>query len=176
MGEVIKKYINGKYIELTTEEITAMQAELAKAEVYERTRPLTESEVTRLLIAQQINTLDVDDNTALRMLEFYPAWTAGQAYTETYKVQYSGKLWRCRQAHTSQDGQEPSIDTASLWEEVCESHDGTQADPIPYDGNMALKEGMYYVQDDVIYRCTRDTINPVYNALADLNGIYVEEA
>ena len=176
MGEVIKKYINGKYIELTTEEITAMQAELAKAEVYERTRPLTESEVTRLLIAQQINTLDVDDNTALRMLEFYPAWTAGQAYTETYKVQYSGKLWRCRQAHTSQAGQEPSIDTASLWEEVCESHDGTQADPIPYDGNMALKEGMYYVQDDVIYRCTRDTINPVYNALADLNGIYVEEA
>lgn len=176
MGEVIKKYINGKYIELTTEEITAMQAELAKAEVYERTRPLTESEVTRLLIAQQINTLDVDDNTALRMLEFYPAWTAGQAYTETYKVQYSGKLWRCRQAHTSQAGQEPSIDTASLWEEVCESHDGTQADPIPYDGNMALKEGMYYVQDDVIYRCTRDTINPVYNALADLKGIYVEEA
>ena len=176
MGEVIKKYINGKYIELTTEEITAMQAELAKAEVYERTRPLTEIEVTRLLIAQQINTLDVDDNTALRMLEFYPAWTAGQAYNETYKVQYSGKLWRCRQAHTSQAGQEPSIDTASLWEEVCESHDGTQADPIPYDGNMALKEGMYYVQDDVIYRCTRDTINPVYNALADLKGIYVEEA
>ena len=28
--------------------------------------------------------------------------------------------------------------------------------------------------NNVIYRCTRDTINPVYNALADLVGIYVE--
>ena len=171
----MKKYINGQYIELTPDELAAMQAKLAKAEAYERTRPLTTEEVTRLLVSQQLNTLDVDDNTALRMLEFYPAWAAGQAYTETYKVQYSGKLWCCRQAHTSQAGQEPSIDTASLWEEVCETHDGTLADPIPYDGNMALESGKYYTQDGVIYLCTRDTINPVYNALADLVSIYVEE-
>ena len=26
------------------------------------------------------------------------------------------------------------------------------------------------------YRCTRDTVNPVYNALADLIGLYVEKA
>ena len=37
-----------------------------------------------------------------------------------------------------------------------------------------LESGKYYLQDYVIYRCTRDTINPVYNALADLVGIYVE--
>lgn len=164
-----------KYRDMTGAEIAARTADLAAADAQERTRPLTAEEVTRLLIAQQINTLTVDDNTALRMVEFYPAWTAGQAYTETYKVQYSGKLWRCRQAHTSQAGQEPSVDTASLWEEVCESHDGTQADPIPYDGNMALESGKYYVQDGVIYHCTRDTVNPVYNPLADLVGIYVEE-
>lgn len=160
---------------MTQEEISAMEAENVKLELAERTRPLTTEEVTRLLISQQINTLDVDDSTALRMVEFYPAWTAGQAYTVGYKVQYSGKLWRCRQAHTSQAGQEPSIDTASLWEQICETHDGTQYDPIPYDGNMALESGKYYVQDGVIYHCTRDTINPVYNALADLVGIYVEE-
>lgn len=171
----MKKYINGQYIELTAEEIAEMQTAKAKAEAAERTRPLTTEEVTRLLIAQQINTLTVDDNTALRMVVFYPAWAAGQAYTVGYKVQHSGKLWRCRQAHTSQAGQEPSIVTASLWEEVCESHDGTLDDPIPYDGNMALEAGLYYVQDGVIYHCSRDTINPVYNALADLVGIYVEE-
>lgn len=115
------------------------------------------------------------DSDALETVTLHPAWAAGQAYTEAYKVQYSGKLWRCRQAHTSQAGQEPSIATASLWEEVCETHDGTLADPIPYDGNMALEAGLYYVQDGVIYHCSRDTINPVYNALADLVGIYVEE-
>lgn len=30
------------------------------------------------------------------------------------------------------------------------------------------------MSNNVIYRCTRDMINPVYNALADLVGIYVE--
>ena len=40
---------------------------------------------------------------------------------------------------------------------------------------MALESGKYYIQDYVIYCCTRDTINPVYNALADLVGLYVTE-
>lgn len=113
----MKKIINGEYIELTQEEIAAMQAETAKAEAYERTRPLTESEVSRLLIAQQINTLSVDDNTALRMLEFYPAWAADTAYPAGHKVQRGGKLWRCLQAHTSQDGWEPE-NAPSLWAKV----------------------------------------------------------
>ena len=114
-----KKYkiLNGIKVEMTPEEITAMQAELEKAEAYERTRPLTESEVSRLLIAQQINTLSVDDNTALRMLEFYPEWSANTAYPAGHKVQHGGKLWRCLQAHTSQEGWEPE-NAPSLWAKV----------------------------------------------------------
>ena len=159
--------------ELTHDEIDFMQAELAKAEDYERTRPLTEQEVSRLLIKQQINTLEVDDTTALRMVEFYPEWSAGQAYTAGYKAQRGGKLWRCLQAHTAQTGWEPE-NTASLWTEICESHDGTKYDPIPYDGNMALESGKYYIQSGVTYLCNRDTGNPVYNALSELVGLYVE--
>lgn len=45
--------------------------------------------------------------------------------------------------------------------------------PIPYSGNMALTSGLYYIQDYTIYLCTRDTGNPVYNPLAELVGIYV---
>lgn len=171
---MMKKCVNGELVELTADEIAAMEAEAAKFAAQERTRPLTESEVTALLIRQQINTLEVDDNTALRMTEFYPEWSAGQAYTAGYKVQHGGKLWRCLQAHTSQTGWEPSTTTASLWTEICESHDGTQADPIPYDGNMALESGKYYIQDYVIYLCTRDTVNPVYQPLSEMVGIYVE--
>ena len=106
----MKKYVNGEPVEITAEEISTMEA-------VERTRPLTAEEVTRLLIAQQINTLSVDDNTALRMVEFYPEWASGVAYTTGYKVQRSGKLWRCLQAHTSQDGWEPDI-APSLWAKV----------------------------------------------------------
>ena len=127
-----------------------------------------------MLIAQQINTLEVDDNTVLRMVEFYPEWAENTEYTAEYKVQRNGKLWRCRQAHTSQIGWEPE-NAASLWTEICESHAGTLDDPIPYSGNMALESGKYYSQDNKVYRCTRDTGNPVYNALSELVGLYVEE-
>lgn len=168
------KLLNGKYVELTSEEIAEMQEAQAAYEAAERTRPLTESEVSRLIIVQQINTLTVDDNTALRMTEFYPEWASGQSYTVGYKVQRNGKLWRCIQAHTSQAGWEPE-NAASLWTEICESHAGTLEDPIPYSGNMALESGKYYMQDGKVYRCTRDTGNPVYNALSELVGLYVEE-
>lgn len=172
----MKKLVDGCYVNMSEEEIISLQSERYVSEAAERTRPLTESEVSRLIIRQQINTLSVDDNTALRMTEFYPVWSAGQAYTAGYKVQHGGKLWRCLQAHTSQTGWEPSTATASLWTEICESHAGTLTDPIPYSGNMALESGKYYIQDGFVYRCTRDTINPVYNALADLIGLYVEKA
>ena len=170
----MKIYINGKYIDMTAEEIAAMEAEAARYEAAERTRPLTAEEVTAMLIRQQINILNVDDNTALRMTTFYPEWAANAEYTIGYKVQRSGRLWRCLQAHTSQAGWEPE-NAASLWTEICESHAGTLEDPIPYNGNMALESGKYYSQDSKIYRCARDTVNPVYNALSELVGLYVEE-
>lgn len=167
-------YENGSYRDMTDEEIAAVQEAQAEYELNERTRHLTESEVSRMLITQQINTLTVDDNTALRMTEFYPEWAADTEYTIGYKVQRNGKLWRVLQAHTSQAGWEPE-NAASLWTEICESHAGTLEDPIPYSGNMALESGKYYSQDNKVYRCTRDTVNPVYNALSELVGLYVEE-
>ena len=125
----------------------------------------------RPIIEQAAQSLD--DRTALSAVSLYPTWSAGVDYSTGHKVQHGGRLWRCVQAHTSQDGWEPE-NAASLWTEICETHDGTIDDPIPYSGNMALESGKYYLQDYVIYRCTRDTINPVYNALADLVGLYVE--
>ena len=126
----------------------------------------------RQLIEQLAVTLD--DETALTGVELFPIWTIDRAYAVGDKVQHNGKLWRCIQAHTSQTGWEPEI-AASLWTEICESHAGTLEDPIPYSGNMALESGKYYMQDGKIYRCIRDTGNPVYNALSELVGLYVEE-
>ena len=169
----MKGYVNGEYIEFTPEEVAAMQRETAKAQLIERTRPLTTEEVSRMVIAQQVNTLEVDDNTALRMREFYPAWAEGVSYAVGFKVRWNDGLWRCLQAHTAQVGWEPT-NTPSLWTEVCETHAGTLDDPIPYNGNMALANGLYYTQNYEIYKCTRDTGNPVYNALSELVGLYVE--
>ena len=105
------------YRDMTEGEIADIEAEAEKFEAAERTRPMTAEEVTAMLIRQQINSLTVDDNTALRMREFYPEWSAGQAYTAGYKTQHGSKLWRCLQAHTSQTGWEPDI-APSLWAKV----------------------------------------------------------
>lgn len=115
----------------------------------------------------------VDDSTALQAIALHPEWAEGNEYAAGFKVQRNGKLWRVITAHTSQLGWEPEV-AAALFEQINETHSGTKDDPIPYDGNMALTNGLYYVQEYVIYLCTRDTVNPVYNPLAELVGIYVE--
>ena len=174
----MKRYFNGEYIDMTAEEIAAMEVAHAEAETYERTRPLTAEEVAAMLIRQQINSLTVDDNTALRMKDFYPAFESviGQTVRQGFKFTHGGKLWRTDQPEmTIQEHYAPGLGTESLYSEVCETHAGTLEDPIPYNGNMALESSKYYSQDSKIYRCTRDTGNPVYNALSELVGLYVEE-
>lgn len=171
----MKVYKDGVIRELSEDETVELTAAIDEAQEWERTRPLTAEEVTGMLIAAQINALSVDDSTALRMVEFYPEWAEGTAYTAGFRVQKDSRLWRCIQAHTAQVGWEPE-NAPALWTEVCEAHAGTADDPIPYSGNMALESGKYYSQDGVVYRCTRDTGNPVYNALSELVGLYVEVA
>ena len=39
---------------------------------------------------------------------------------------------------------------------------------------MELTAGLYYTQGGVTYLCNRSTGQPVYNALSELVGLYVE--
>lgn len=172
--------------EITKEEFDAGMLNAQKrmevqSVIQEKSRPLTESEVSRMLITQQINTLTVDDNTALRMKEFYPTWEdcvkLGTVYHDKpgFKFSCGDKLFSCVSANpTFQASWIPGTDTASLYTEVCETHDGTLEDPIPYSGNMILEEGKYYMQDYVIYRCIRNTEIAVYQPLTELVDNYVE--
>ncbi len=169
----MKICINGVIREMTAEEEAQYNEMAAREAAGAKHRPLSESEVLSMLITAQINTLSVDDATAVRMVAFYPEWAKDTAYTVGYKVQYLGKLYKVIQAHTSQETWTPDI-TASLYERIDEVHDGTKYDAIPYEGNMALVSGKYYIEDNVTYLCNRDTVNPVYNKLSELVGIYVE--
>ncbi len=89
-------------------------------------------------------------------------------------IRYADKLYRVVQAHTSQSDWTPDK-TPALFAEVAKPGQGdSPGNPIPYSGNMALVSGKYYSQDGVTYRCTRDTVNPVYEPLKNLVGLYVE--
>lgn len=168
------KKVDGIWIEETEEEIAAMQEAQARAEAEEKHRPLSQEEVTTMLLRQQINTLAVDNATAYRMREFYPEWAEGQSYTVGHKLLYGGSLYKVIQAHTSQAGWKPGVGTESLFSRIDETHDGTKYDPIPYNGNMELFAGKYYTQSGQTYHCTRDTGTAVFHPLAELVGIYVE--
>jgi hypothetical protein len=173
------RIFDGKcYRDLTPEEVAAIDSERLKAEAQEKHRPLTEAEVNSLFIKQQINILTVDDDTAFRMKSFYPSFSEiiGQTVKQGFKFTHGDKLYKTAQAElTIAEHYPPGIGTESLYTEICESHDGSKYDPIPYGGNMALEQGKYYTQDGVTYLCNQDTGMAIFNPLRELVGLYVEE-
>lgn len=115
------------------------------------------------------------DDDAYSVPELFPAWKVNHLYdTIGERIQYGGKLYKVKQAHTSQTDWTPDIST-SLFEEVPAPGRGDTPDnPIPYSGNMALDAGKYYSEDGMTYICTRSTGVAVHNRLADMIGLYVE--
>ena len=117
---------------------------------------------------------NLTDAEGLENVELFAQYEVGKDYAIGDRFQYNGELYKVLQAHTSQADWVPGTGTESLYAKVDEIHAGTAEDPIPYSGNMELTKNLYYIQDDVLYRCTRSTGQPVYNALSELVGIYVE--
>lgn len=118
-----------------------------------------------------------DDTKALENKELYISFDKliGLTVPIGYKFTYEDKLYKTRQdSLLIQEHYKPSIDTASLYEEINETNQGTLEDPIPYNNNMELFEGKYYIQNEVIYKCTRNTGTAVFHDLKDLVGLYVE--
>ncbi len=96
----MKIYENGICREMTAEEIEEIKSVVAEHMAAEAKRPLTMEEVVRLTIAKTINTITIEDETALRMVEYYPAPEAA-SYAAGDRIQYNGKLYKCLQAHTA---------------------------------------------------------------------------
>lgn len=139
---------------------------------------LSEAKAYRTAIEAGANAVERSDLDALAVKDIYPAWESliGQTVNVDFKLTYDGKLYKVIQAHTVQSDWIPGVGTESLYAVIDEGHAGTLDDPIPYDGNMELTEGLYYIQDGIVYLCTRSTGQPVYHALSELVGLYVEVA
>lgn len=126
--------------------------------------------------SKKINRIDLTDNEALSVKDFYPTWESkiGDNVEQGYKMLYEGNLWRVRQDHLVQEHYPPGLDTASLYEAINYQHAGTLEDPIPYVPPMEIFSDKYYVQHDIIYRCTRDSDTAMSHDLSNLIGLYVE--
>jgi hypothetical protein len=132
---------------------------------------IKKTDLIELLVEARVN---LPDQKALKFKAMYPAWKADMAVEVGQRYQHGDKLYKCKQAHTTADHWKPSIDTAALWEVIDEQHEGTLADPIPYDINMTVYKDKYYIYNGVTYKCLRDSGQPLYAEPASLVGNYFE--
>ena len=122
----------------------------------------------------------LEDAVALTAVELFPQWKElvkeGRTVEKGFRFQHDGKLYRTEQpTYTFVAHYVPgTAGTESLFSKVDETHKGTIDDPIPYEKNMEIYKGLYYIQYDVIYLCIRDSGQPLYHDLSALVGSYVE--
>lgn len=125
---------------------------------------------------EEINTYDLFPSEALQVKDRYPEWKIGIDVVKGHRYQYGEDLWEVLQDHKTQENWKPSLETASLWKRVDEEHAGTKDDPIPYAPPMEIFKDKYYIQSKVLYKCIRDSGQPLSHNLSDLVGNYVEKA
>ena len=114
------------------------------------------------------------DETAVETPELFEGWMPDTEYKAGDRRQWAGRLFKCRQDHTSLEIYPPDT-VPALWEEIPKPGQGDSPDnPIPYNNNMALEKDKYYSQDGVVYVCTRDSGQAMTHPLSELVGFYVE--
>lgn len=121
----------------------------------------------------------VPDEEALQAICLHPAFDdlIGQTVKQGFKFQCDGALWKTRQPSlTFQAHYRPGVGTESLYERVNETNKGTMEDPIPYTPPMEIKNGLYYTENGIKYKCIRDSGIALSHHLVDLIDNYVVKA
>lgn len=131
--------------ELSAATVTALVGQSITPQRAAELRPVIEAAATSL-----------PDGEAATAVELFPAWAYPVSYVVGNRVSDGGKLYKCQQAHTSQEGWKPSA-TPALWVVVDVAHAGTQDDPIPASRGMEYEYGKYYLdgEDGKVYKCER---------------------
>lgn len=138
--------------------------------------PTIEDQIKELILEQYNSRTDITDEDALKRPLLVYAWNTyiGRSLTAGQIVSYDNTLYRVRQDVSSVlDGQAPSLDTAALYEAIEVEASGTADDPIAYVPPMEIFNGKYYIQNGVLYLCTRDSGTALSHDLSALVGLYV---
>ena len=121
----------------------------------------------------------VADDVALKTAVIYPSWESlveGNVTADKtgFRFKYGDQLYKTRQDNLRFAAEwVPGVETGALYEAINEIIPGTQESPIPFVQGMAIENGKYYTQDDVLYLCIRDSGTPLYHNLSVLIGNYV---
>ena len=114
--------------------------------------------------------LEQDDDVALECIELFPSWESmlGKELKKDERYYYDDALWKVVQTHTAQDNWNPRVAT-SLFTQVVKggADEGTLENPIPFSINMELVEGLYYLDEGVVYLCI-ESLNQCFWHLASI--------
>lgn len=130
-------------------------------------------------IAEQAaaNLKNLSGAEAVAVKDMYLRWEEciGLTVDAGFKFTYGEKLYETIQPKglLIQSHYIPGEGTEALYAEINETNAGTYEDPIPYNNNMQLYNGKYYIQDGIIYKCTRDSGQALYDPLKNLVNSYV---
>lgn len=119
-------------------------------------KPVTYARAVKLRPIIEQAAVSLSDAAAATVPELITAWAYPVKYSEGDRRSYGGKVYKCRQAHTSQADWTPDK-TPALWAVIDAEHAGTQDDPIPASRGMEYEYGKYYLdgEDGKVYLCER---------------------
>lgn len=117
---------------------------------------ITPRRAAKLRLMIEAAAMSLPDSDAAKAVELFPAWSYPVSYIVGDRRSCGGKVYKCRQGHTSQADWTPDK-TPALWAVIDAEHAGTQDDPIPASRGMEYEYGKYYLdsEDGKVYLCER---------------------
>lgn len=161
---MMKKYVNGEYVEMTEEEIQELQEQGREAIYQERVRPRTEMEgvlaLAKSLVATQI--ADSEDKTlGIQCMALFEPWTKGDYKVGDVRTDpKTGYPYECVTQHDSISNPEWTIKNRTLWKPW---HSKSIEYALPWEAPTGAHD-MYKIGEYMIFADGK-----VYKALQDTN-------
>lgn len=153
-GYKIQVLEDGYHISFDEEQYQAYLAEIKKQEAIEEGNKKAEELADKAVLD---NASDID---AYTMRYLYDEWAPLTKYEVKDRKRYGDNLYKCKQAHTSEEGPDRTPDKLpALWDVVNgDPSKGTKENPIPIPesfSSMVYTYGNYYLEDSTLYLCKR---------------------
>lgn len=155
----MKKYVNGQYIDLTADEISAIRADQAQ----ERRRPRTYEEgisaLAGALISERLSQSE-DKTLGIQCMALFPVWTPGNYIAGDVRTDPdTGCPCECITAHNSAVNTDWTISVRTLWKPW---HSRAAEYALPWEQPTGAHDmyhaGEYMIwTDDSVYKCIQDT-------------------
>lgn len=151
--------VTDEYFQIDENEVQNIQDSKANIELNsiedleQITANIEEIDKAKNAIKYSINALDLSNNDTIKFKDYLPDWNdyVGKSLPINFKLQYNNQPYQTIQyINVVLSDQTPDI-VYSLYAIINEEHEGTLEDPIPYQQQMAIEKGKYYIQYDVVY-------------------------